>query len=186
MHWMVCKLGKCVLFFDRVKKYFIRKTQLYSFESAGKNVYISEDCRFTERNISVGDDVFIGANCCFQSVHGHITIGNHVLFGPSVHIHGGNHEYHQVGKLMKECTKEKDSDGCVVIEDDCWIGAYAIILKGVTIGRGSVIGAGAVVSKDIPPFSIYTGIPPRRCRQRFTEEELKQHMVKMYERKLYI
>ena len=67
------------------------------------------------------------------------------------------------------------NDGQVVIEDDCWIGSNATILKGVRIGRGSVIGAGAIVSKDIPPYSIYTGVPEVKIRRRFTDAQIEQH-----------
>lgn len=57
------------------------------------------------------------------------------------------------------------------IEDDCWIGANAVILPGVTIGRGSTIGAGAIVSRDVPPYSIAVGIPARVVKKLPTVEE---------------
>lgn len=97
------------------------------------------------------------------------------MFGPGVNIHGGNHETNQVGKLMKECQKEAGSDGQVKICDDVWIGCNAIILKGVTIGTGAVIGAGSIVTSDIPPYAIAVGSPARVVKYRFTEEKLKLH-----------
>ena len=63
----------------------------------------------------------------------------------------------------------------VVIEDDVWCGANVTILKGVTIGHGSVVAAGAVVTKSFPPYSIIGGIPAKLLKMRFTEEEIKEH-----------
>ena len=66
-------------------------------------------------------------------------------------------------------------DQPVVIEDDVWCGANVTILKGVTIGHGSVVAAGAVVTKSFPPYSIIGGIPAKLLKMRFTEEEIKEH-----------
>ena len=66
-------------------------------------------------------------------------------------------------------ARGKAYDRDVVIEAVCWIGTRAIILKGVTVGRGSVIGAGAIVTRDVPPYSIYVGVPDVRVYPRFTE-----------------
>jgi acetyltransferase-like isoleucine patch superfamily enzyme len=56
--------------------------------------------------------------------------------------------------------------GPVVIEEDCWIGSHAVILKGVTIGAGAVVAAGAIVTKDIPPYTIAAGVPARVIGER--------------------
>ena len=147
----------------------------------GKDVYIGKDGIFTYENIEIGNDVYIGANAVFQSSYGKIIIGNHIMFGPGVNIHGGSHKIREIGALMKHTAeKQQGDDGVVIIEDDCWIGANAIILSNVTIGKGSVIGAGAVVTKDIPPYSIYTGTPSVKIRQRFTQEELEEHNKILY------
>ena len=143
------------------------------FKEVGKNVSIAEGGIFTYHTISIGSDVFIGANAIMQSRHGRIIIGNHVAFGPCVHIFGGNHEINEVGKYMKSLSSH--DDGEVVIEDDCWIGSNVTILRGVRIGKGSVIGAGAVVSKDVPPYSVYTGVPDVKIRRRFTDEQIALH-----------
>lgn len=163
-------------FFLKVKNLFSGCIYQYNnsrFKACGKNVRINSGGIFTYHTISIGSDVFIGANAIMQSRHGEIIIGNHVAFGPCVHIFGGNHEINEVGKYMKSLSTQ--NDGQVVIEDDCWIGSNATILKGVRIGRGSVIGAGAIVSKDIPPYSIYTGVPEVKIRRRFTDAQIEQH-----------
>ena len=74
-------------------------------------------------------------------------------------------------------SKEKlpENDAPVVIEDDVWIGANVTRLKGVTIGRGSVVAAGAVVTKSCPPYSIIGGVPAKVLKMRFTPEEIVKH-----------
>ncbi len=81
-------------------------------------------------------------------------------------------------------NKEKNAhdDQDIVVEDDVWIGARAIILKGVTIGKGSIVGAGAVVTKTIPPYSIVGGIPAKVLRFRFSKEEIVKHEKMLAER----
>ena len=73
-------------------------------------------------------------------------------------------------------------DQDIIVEDDVWIGARAIILKGVTIGKGSVVGAGAVVTKTIPPYSIVGGVPAKILRRRFSNEEIIKHESILAER----
>ena len=76
----------------------------------------------------------------------------------------------------KDSLKDKDRwDKDVIIESGCWIGTRAIILKGVTIGKGSVIGAGAIVTKDVPPYSVYVGVPASKVIERFSHDEIEQH-----------
>ncbi len=85
---------------------------------------------------------------------GNITVGDHMMFAPDVVIVTGNHRFGDVGEPIQG---QGGDVAPVVIEDDVWIGIRVTILPGVTIGRGSVIGAGAVVTKDIPPFAIVGG-----------------------------
>jgi Acetyltransferase (isoleucine patch superfamily) len=61
----------------------------------------------------------------------------------------------------------------IAIGNDCWIGANALIMQGVTIGDGAIIGAGSVVTKDVEPYSIYCGNPAKQIRKRFTEEQIE-------------
>ena len=166
---IIYKMRKC-------GDYFVRKYITAQFSSVGKDVYIGKNGIFTYKNITIGNDVYIGANAVFQSSYGKIVIGSHVMFGPGVHIHGGNHKIHEIGELLKHTSQKKQGDdGVVTIEDDCWIGANAIILNNVVIGKGSVIGAGSVVTKDVPPYSIYTGSPGMKLRDRFSSDSLKVH-----------
>lgn len=168
-------IGEILMKLTDLYNYFLRKYKKKLLGKCGDNVYIGKNCIMTYANIFIGDDVYIGPNACIQSAHGKVIIGNHVMFGPGVNIHGGNHEFNCIGKYMKSINKQPDSDGVVRIEDDVWIGANAIILAGVNIGKGSIIGAGSIVTKDVPPYSIYTGAPPLKIRRRFSDEEIREH-----------
>lgn len=121
-------------------------------------------------NITLGDHVVIGTNSNFMSTGAKIEIGNSVLFGPHIFIITGNHQINQIGKCIIDV--EKKTECC---DADVWIGAGTIVLKGVRIGRGSVIGAGSIVTKDTQPYSINAGNPCRKIRMRFTDSEIKEH-----------
>ena len=168
---------------DRCKNFFVRETQKKKLYKCGDNVYIGQNCTFTEKNISVGNDVSIGDECNFTTTLAHIYIGNKVAFGPRVTIRGGNHRTDIIGKFMIDISeKEKlpENDQNVIIEDDVWIGANVTILKGVRIGRGSVVGAGCVVTRDIPPYTIHVGTHGIFEKKRFTDAEIEEHERKLY------
>ena len=76
-----------------------------------------------------------------------------------------------------------ENDLPVVIEDDVWCGANVTILKGVTIGRGSAVAAGAVVTKSFPLYSIIGGVPARLLKMRFTPEQIEEHEKRLGDRK---
>ena len=126
----------------------------------GKNVNVERNAYFTPELI-IGDNSGLGVNC---EVYGPVTIGNGVLMGPDVMILTGGHAFDRVDIPIgaQGMIQEK----AVIIDDDCWIGARVIILPGVHIGTGCVIGAGAVVTKDIPSYSVVGGCPARLIRSR--------------------
>lgn len=135
------------------------------------------------QNMSFGDDVSIGPNCVFYSTHAELKIGRGVMFAPNVIISAGGHRTDVVGEYMRYLSdddKLPENDKDIVIEDDCWIGAGAIILKGVTIGRGSIIHAGAVVTRDVKPYTIY--FSRDFSKPRFTEEQILEHEAKIKEK----
>jgi acetyltransferase-like isoleucine patch superfamily enzyme len=184
MRSIQASIGKVFSQIEKGWTYFTKQYTKSLFKKIGKDVYLGKDGRFTEKTIAIGDHVYIGKGCCFQSAHGEIIIGNDVMFGPGVHIHGGNHEFKSIGHRMNEIgNKTEGDDGFVTIQDDAWIGANAIILKGVTVGEGSIVSAGAVVTQDVAPYSIVGGNPARLIKMRFTPEEIVQHK-KMLEREL--
>lgn len=155
------------------------------FAKCGKNVYLEYGSKFSNDKIYIGDDVNIRSNCIIQSGKANIYIGSHVMITSYVTINAGNHRIDILGKVMKEVKmheKLPENDRDIVIEDDVWIGQKATILNGVHIGRGAVIGAGAIVTRDVPPYSIYTGVPEKKIRKRFNDEEIKIHEKILRER----
>lgn len=156
------------------------------FASFGTNIEFSPyDSIFTYENIYLGNNVSIGYHADFVATRSKIIIGDHVIFGPHVAIRGGDHRVDIIGRYIDSVTdteKLPENDLNVIFEGDNWIGMNTVILKGVTIGKGSIIGAGSVVTKTIPPYSIAVGVPAKVIKQRFTEEEIKMH-EKLLEKK---
>lgn len=147
----------------------------------GTNVRILSGTHM-EGNINIGSNVLIGQGAYFVSANANLFIHDDVVFGPNVTIYTGDHAIDIIGRHISEITEidKKNTGRCydedVVIESGCWIGTRTIILKGVTVGHGSIIGAGAIVSRDVPPYSIYTGNGKAALiRKRFTEQEIEEH-----------
>lgn len=113
-------------------------------------------------SIRLGNDCFVGAYAILNG-HGGIEIGDNVLIAGQCHIIAGNHRFEDPDRPIN--TQGIDSRG-IVIEDDVWLGAGVKVLDGVRIGRGSIVSAGAVVTRDVAPLSIMAGIPARLLRQR--------------------
>jgi len=112
----------------------------------------------------VGDHSNIGPYC-YIGCSGHISIGNNVMISPRVSIYAENHVFDNTDTPIKSQGVKKEN---VVIEDDCWIASNSILLAGVTIGKGSVVAAGSVVTQDVPPYSVVAGVPARVIKNRRT------------------
>ncbi|MGG0825071.1 sugar O-acetyltransferase [Paenibacillus turicensis] len=143
---------------DETEKRSLLLKQL--FGSIGENVWVEPPIRMAYgSNTTVGSNVYINFNLTIIDDY-KVTIGNNVMFGPNVTIAVTNHPVHP------DLRREGDMYALpVVIEDHVWIGSGAIILPGVTIGKGCVIGAGAIVTKDIPANVIAVGNPCRVLRE---------------------
>ncbi|MBE9586360.1 acyltransferase [Mucilaginibacter sp. JRF] len=123
----------------------------------GANATIEDFCTI---NNGVGD-VFIGDNSLIgmgNVIIGPVSIGNNVIFAQNIVASGLNHEYRDVNQPIHA---QKILVAPIVVEDDCWIAANSVITSGVTIGKHSVIAAGAVVTKNIPPYSVAVGNPAK-------------------------
>lgn len=152
----------------------------------GIGVHIGKGVRGTWKNIYVGNYVSIGANSLLLSTRAKVYIGDYVMFGPNVSVITGNHRIDVIGKRMyevKDPDKRDIDDQDVIFSGDNWVGANAIILKGVTVGEGAVIAAGAIVNKNVPPYSVVGGIPAKVIKMRFSEDEIARHKQMLYERK---
>lgn len=126
----------------------------------GQDSVIEDFCTV---NNGVGD-VVIGNNSLIgigNVLIGPVTVGNNVIFAQHIVASGLNHGYRDVTTPI---VQQKVNTAQITIEDDCWIGANAVITAGVTIGKHTVIAGGAVVTKDIPAFSVAAGNPAKIIR----------------------
>ena len=106
-------------------------------------------------DVIIGDHTRIGLH---NTIIGPVTIGSHVNLAQGITVTALNHNFNEADKRIDE---QGVSTKPVVIEDDIWIGANAAIMPGVTIGRHSVVAAGAVVTRDVPPYSVVAGVPAK-------------------------
>lgn len=113
-------------------------------------------------SLKIGSHVGFAQNC-FIEVRGNITIGDDCIFAAGVSMAAENHIYQDPEKPIRLQGAVRKG---IVIGCDCWIGTKAVILDGVTIGEGCIVAAGAVVTRDIPPFSVAGGVPAKVIKKR--------------------
>ena len=182
MRWIAVLLYYSIYFVrgctNRLRSFFYKKM----LRGCGSNVRFSAlTSDFTYRNLTIGNDVYIGPHALFLCTESQIFIGNKVLFGPHVSIIGGDHRITDVGRFIYDVLdKHPEDDQDVHIEDDVWIGTNTTLLKGVTVGRGAVVAAGALVTKDVPPYAIVGGVPAKVLKYRFTPEQIQEHERQLY------
>lgn len=143
----------------------------------GSDVHIGKGTRlWAPAALRIGSHVYIGKQVHIEA---NSEIGDYCLLANRVAIIGRNdHDYTAVGFPMRYApwigSKRFPSphrEDKAVIESDVWLGFGAVVLTGVTIGRGSVVAAGSVVTKDIPPYSIAAGVPAKVVAMRFADEQ---------------
>lgn len=124
----------------------------------------------TGLSIPCPEGVFIGDNVHFNEFvilnacnGGEIRVGDHCLIGPFVLMRAADHEF---SNPETRINLQGHRAGRIILENDCWIGGHSTITRDVTIGRGSVVGANSVVTRDIPPMSVAAGNPARVIRSR--------------------
>lgn len=150
--------------------------------SSGLKIRIGDDCiiyapsnfELVDVNnrgiLNIGNNTMIGHRNVI-SVASRIDIGNYVTFSPEIRVRDNDGHHFDPVKRRKNIGIEKENIKPVVIEDDVWIGAFTLINKGVRIGRGAIIGAGSVVTKDIPPLCIAAGNPAKVIKKIVTDVE---------------
>jgi galactoside O-acetyltransferase len=112
---------------------------------------------------TIGDRTAINNNVQLSANHGTINIGCNVLIGPNVVLRAADHVFDSRDIPIRD---QGHRGGVITLEDDVWLGANVVVLRDVRIGRGAVVGAGAVVTSDIPPYAVAVGVPARVIRIR--------------------
>lgn len=128
--------------------------------SCGRNVNIEKRASFTPE-LRIGDNSGVGIDC---EMNGAVTIGDNVMMGPEVIAYTVRHRHDRTDLPMME--QGMDTPQPVTIGSDVWLGRRVMLMPGVTVGDGCVIGARAVVTKDVPPYSVAVGVPARVIKRR--------------------
>lgn len=181
MIYRICRRIRTALY-----NVFVQPAIRRSFAACGRGTRIGRGGDFYPfSHIRIGDRVSIGPDARLWSSVAYIRIEDFVVIGPHITVITGNHRIDAVGKYITELTekdKRPEDDSDVTIGTGAWIGANVIILKGVHVGRESVVAAGSVVTHDVPPYTIVGGVPARYIRDRFTPDEWKRHVTILQDR----
>lgn len=130
-------------------------------------IEVSEERAHCER---IGKNVYINSNSTWIDTCP-ITVGDRTLIGPNCSFYSGSHP---TDPRVRNGTNGPENGAPITIGEDCWLGGNVTVLPGVTIGRGCTIGAGSVVTKDVPPFMVAVGNPARAIKpiRQVSSEEL--------------
>jgi len=165
-HPRLIRIGRSVIIEDHVLIDALSKQGVQLGDNVTVARYATIQCTGVISQLGIG--LCVGANSAigagsFLGAQGGIKIGADVIMGPRVNIHSEDHRYDDVETPIRlQGVKRRG----VIVEDDCWIGAGAIILNGVHIGRGCVVAAGSVVKKSIPAYSVAAGAPAQVVKRR--------------------
>lgn len=144
----------------------------YCVPKLGRNSYIQRGCTVA-RDFSTGVNCFIAPRCRITT---QVEFGNYVMVASEVIFTGSDHNMNIEGIPMIYAGRPKMKP--TIVGNDVWIGTRAVILAGVSIGSGAVIAAGAVVTKDVPEFSIVAGVPARPVKERAIVDK-ESHLAAM-------
>jgi acetyltransferase-like isoleucine patch superfamily enzyme len=158
------------LFFEKLRvvkrKYYIWKYRLKHVHStfiASPRCHISLD-------FEAGEFSFVGPGC---TIYPKVKIGRYTMLANDVKILGGDHYYKRVCAPIIFSGREELRP--TVIGNDVWVGAYSLVMAGVTIGNGAIVAAGSVVTKDVPPYAVVGGCPAKFIKMRFDKEQIAEH-----------
>lgn len=168
MNQTVRKIGRYI------KSFYYRNK--YHLKNVHPTVYYGGKSHIS-RDLVAGRYVYIGPSCY---IHPNVYIGEFTLLGDNVSIVGGDHRYNVVG--LPILLSGRDKIKRTSIGKDCWLGSHSIIMSGVSIADGTIVAAGAVVTKDTEPYCIYGGVPARKIGDRFkSRADLEEHVTKINE-----
>lgn len=159
--------------YKELRNIFIFRVK-YPWVKYGKDVSVQGSCYFFSKNkhTRIGNRVGIGRYCSFQS---DIEIGDDVMIAACCAFVSKDAHMSNIPGLVMAKSPRGDMYK-IVIENDVWIGYGAIVLSNVIIGTGAIVAAGAVVTKDVDPYSVVAGNPAVVIKRRFSEEDLKLHL----------
>lgn len=159
-----------------------KKKKLWRTLNSHNGTYITSDFNF--KYVKVGKETYGPISVDIASDKSYLNIGNYCSIGPEVmFLVSAEHPIDHIStfpfkvRMLHKQYEEMDC-GDITVEDDVWIGYRAVILSGVHIGQGAVIAAGAIVTKDVPPYAVVGGIPAKIIKYRF-EKNICDEMTKI-------
>ena len=175
-----------IKFIKSVRNNYLRKVKYRRYQ-IGKGFYSGARVRIWGKSrIVIGENFYIGRDSFIES---DVEIGKNVIWANRVALVGKyDHHYQQVGTPTRLAMQIRDADynwkglnEITRIEDDVWVGYNCTILSGITIGEGSIIAAGSMVTRNVDPYCIYAGSPARKAKNRFDSDvELQQHLTMVH------
>lgn len=150
-----------------LKMFWLRKR--YKLRHVSKTFYLGGKAKISKSLIAM-DYSYVGPNC---TIGPKVKIGRFTMLANNVSIVGGDHIYTNPNTPIIFSGRPQLNE--TIIGEDVWIGAFSIIFAGVKIGDGAIVGAGSVVTKDIPPYTVIAGVPAKYIKMRFNEEEIVLH-----------
>lgn len=150
----------------------------YPWVKYGRNVHVQWSTKMwsPHRKIVFGNNVGLGFHC---DINTDLIIGNNVLVASRVGFLARDaHDHRAIGFSIFDAPRIDRHE--IVIEDDVWIGWGVIVLSGVRIGRGAIIAAGSVITKDVPPYAIMGPLPASEIGRRFNSQEISRHEAVLY------
>jgi acetyltransferase-like isoleucine patch superfamily enzyme len=165
-------------FLRNLKYALIRFKYLLKGYRIGKNFVVGKQGYIDKKDFEAGNEIYIGP---YHYISSNTKIGNFCLISDRVHIVGHDHTFEKIGTPTILAGRPEYQPE-TILEDDVWIGHAVTIIRGVKIAEGSIVGANSLVTKDIPPYSIYGGVPAKFIRMRFSsDEERIEHSKKIKE-----
>ena len=128
------------------------------------------------QKVEIGHDVFLNERSLIGGQNG-VKIGSYVQLSHNVSLISENHRYSNPSQPIKN---QGYFGGPIVVEDDVWIGANAVIMPSVKVGKGAIIGANAVVTRNVKPYAIVGGVPAKFIKYRFSKEKIEKAMKSVF------
>lgn len=163
-----------------IKRFFKGKRQ---FAQCADNVSITPPYNFCNpKNIYLGQNIGLGPKANISALNAKFICKGHCAIAEGLTVHTGNHA-RIVGMYVTDITEANKPNGYdqdVIVEEDVWIGCNVTLLSGVTVGRGTTIAAGAVVTKSMPPYCVCGGVPAKFIKFYWSIDQIIEHEAKLY------
>lgn len=167
--------------FRTIYQQYVEPYNKKKYAKIGEHTIIASNTYMVPRNMKIEDYCVIQDRLNFISFKGKLYVKKYSVISSGVTIVPASHQL-TVGVPFYLYTVGhiNDKEGDVRIDEDCWIGTGSIILSNCHIGRGAVVAAGAVVTKDVPPYAVVAGVPARIIASKFTREQIMEHESILY------